>query len=322
MTLTALLASTTLLLSALGVGSASAQSAQPDQTLVVDDNRAQCPDAGYVDIQSAVDAAERGARIIVCPGRYSDTDDPDHHGVRITAGKDELHLLANGAEDEVVIDGDPGGERPIPEHGIVLENVRGVLVEGFSVVNFNDNIFLTGSDANTIRRNVVKGPSGHAGIHVVEGSDGNRIEHNVATDNGDPATGCGIDIETNSSHNVVRFNSVSGNDRAGIRLRSAGPGNRVADNVADRNGRNGILNEASHSSLLVSNRASHNRHEGPTELDKGAGIRVLASSGVRVRRNSAFNSSFFDIFWDQSGNNRFAGNRCLSSSPASICRSR
>lgn len=323
MKLRAVLGASTLLVSLLGAGSAGAQSAPARQTLVVDDNRAQCPDAGYLDIQAAVDAAERGARIIVCPGRYSDTDDPDHHGVTIAgSAKRELQLMAHGGQEDVVIDGDPGGQRPIPEHGIVLENVTGVLVEGFSLVNFNDNIFLRGADTNTIRRNAVTGPSGHSGIHLVDGSDGNRIEHNVATANGDPVGGSGIEIESNSSHNVVRFNTVSGNARAGIGLRGAGTGNRVANNVADGNGRNGILNEATDLTVIASNRASQNRSDGGTELDKGTGIRVVASEGTRVRRNAAFNNSFFDLYWDGSGRNRFGGNRCVAASPSAICRSR
>ena len=39
-------------------------------TLVVDDDKVQCPDAGFTSIQAAVNAANSGDRINVCPGTY------------------------------------------------------------------------------------------------------------------------------------------------------------------------------------------------------------------------------------------------------------
>src|ERR1700676_3465112 len=39
-------------------------------TLVVDDDRVQCPNAGFTSIQAAVNAATAGDRINVCPGSY------------------------------------------------------------------------------------------------------------------------------------------------------------------------------------------------------------------------------------------------------------
>jgi nitrous oxidase accessory protein NosD len=41
-------------------------------TLVVDDDKVQCPTAGYSTIQSAVDAASPGSTIHVCPGTYAE----------------------------------------------------------------------------------------------------------------------------------------------------------------------------------------------------------------------------------------------------------
>ncbi|MDQ3776886.1 MAG: right-handed parallel beta-helix repeat-containing protein [Pseudomonadota bacterium] len=41
-------------------------------TLVVDDDRVECPNAGFTTIQGAVDVARRGDRIRVCPGTYNE----------------------------------------------------------------------------------------------------------------------------------------------------------------------------------------------------------------------------------------------------------
>ncbi|HEY1539510.1 MAG TPA: right-handed parallel beta-helix repeat-containing protein [Solirubrobacteraceae bacterium] len=54
---------------ALGSIGASTASAR---TLVVDDNRAQCPTAAFRTIQSAVDAAAAGDTVDVCPGSYQE----------------------------------------------------------------------------------------------------------------------------------------------------------------------------------------------------------------------------------------------------------
>lgn len=55
-----------LLFGSIGAGAAGAS------TLVVDDNRAQCPAAGFSSIQAAVVAASAGDTINVCPGTYAE----------------------------------------------------------------------------------------------------------------------------------------------------------------------------------------------------------------------------------------------------------
>ena len=51
----------------IGTATASAQGSRP---LVVDDDSAQCPGAGYTTIQSAIDAAGKGDTVRVCGGVY------------------------------------------------------------------------------------------------------------------------------------------------------------------------------------------------------------------------------------------------------------
>ncbi len=288
-------------------------------TLVVDDDGAQCPSPDYTDVQAAVDAADAGSTVLVCPGTYSDTADADLNGVTIAGSpKDGLQLIANGGREEVVIDGDPAGNTATTGSGVLLQGVAGVLVQGFTVTNFHDNIRLESADGNTIRRNAPVGVSGHDGILLLD-SDGNLIEGNVPVDNGTAANGCGVDLMNGSANNEVRGNVISLHDRAGIRLQGAGTGNVVSDNLVSRNGRNGILNSSTNGTLISRNVASRNLFEGAVDSDKGVGIRLLTSTGVSVERNVAFRNSFFDLFWDAAGANTFERNRCGTSSPSDLC---
>jgi parallel beta-helix repeat protein len=288
-------------------------------TLVVDDDGSQCPNPDFNDIQSAVDAADPGSSVLVCPGSYSDTADADPHGVTIAGvAKNGLQLIANG-QGAVLVDGDLAGDTATAGHGILLQGVTGVLVQGFTVTNFNDNIRLDGADGNIVRHNMPVGVSGHDGIALINNSDGNLIEHNVAVNNGTLTNGCGVDLLSGSANNMVRHNVVSLHPRAGIRLMGAGTGNVVTRNVANRNGRNGIFNTSTNGTLIGRNTTNRNEFEGAAAIDKGVGIRLLSSTGVEVRRNMAFNNSFFDLFWDESGANTFERNRCRTSSPPSLC---
>lgn len=269
-------------------------------TLVVDDDL-RCPGAAFSTIQSAVDAADPGSTVLVCAGTYEEN---------VVVRTDGLRLSARGRVVVVGLD-------PASAHGILLQDVSDVVVEGFTVVNGLDNIRLNNSDGNTIRRNTVVGPSGHDGI-LLNNSDGNLIEYNRSIANGTPMNGCGIDILAGSSDNVIRYNFVKDNDRAGIRVQNAGPGNVVAHNLANNNGRNGILNQASNGTLIEDNHAQHNAGESISG-DPGVGIRVVSSTDVAVVVNNAHNNSDVDLRWDESGTVTFSDNRCLTSSPDGLC---
>ncbi|MBI5379927.1 MAG: right-handed parallel beta-helix repeat-containing protein, partial [Nitrospirae bacterium] len=58
--------------SALALGLFTVLPVSADPMLVVDDDGAQCPGAGYVSIQAAVNAAAPNATIRVCPGTYDE----------------------------------------------------------------------------------------------------------------------------------------------------------------------------------------------------------------------------------------------------------
>ena len=68
-----LLATTTLTAALLALAGPPAHAAPPTATLVVDDDRAQCAQAGFTSIQAAVHAAPAGSLVRVCPGRYPES---------------------------------------------------------------------------------------------------------------------------------------------------------------------------------------------------------------------------------------------------------
>jgi hypothetical protein len=65
------------------------------RTLLVDDDRAECPRAQYTSIQAAVDAAQPGDTIAVCPGTYVEQ-------VTIPAGKDDLRIYSTVRRQAVI----------------------------------------------------------------------------------------------------------------------------------------------------------------------------------------------------------------------------
>jgi hypothetical protein len=109
---------------------------------VVDDDGAQCPDAQFTDIQSAVDAAPSGAAILVCAGMYTAPLDITksvtllgaQHGVDArsrTSPASAESLIVSGAP-EVVVDADD-----VVLDGFSFEVVLDLTDEGVGVRSTN-----------------------------------------------------------------------------------------------------------------------------------------------------------------------------------------
>jgi hypothetical protein len=119
-------------------------------------------------------------------------------------------------------------------------DVSGVLIEGFLVKRYHDDIWLNpNADRNTIRKNVTIEAWDHDGI-VVQG-DRNLIEHNVSFNNTKPIS-CGISVGTGGSENLIRHNHVYNNPNQGILiggglLGPAGPGNGSCTTIRTTTGR-------------------------------------------------------------------------------------
>jgi parallel beta-helix repeat protein len=245
---------------------------------VVDDDRVQCPDAQYTTIQAAVAAAPAGATVLVCEGTY------EEHVEIATPAKNDLKVKAKGKPEDVVLDG-----LDTLMHGFELTNVSGVLIEGFHVTRYHDDIWLNpDADGNTIRKNMTTFAFDHDGI-VVQG-DRNLIERNLSFGNTQPIS-CGISVGTGGSFNVVRRNEVYNNPNTGILLGGgllgpAGPGNRIVHNHSHDNGKplagilggNGITNAISPDARIEHNFVhDNNRH--------GILVTGAASTGVVVAHN-------------------------------------
>jgi parallel beta-helix repeat protein len=283
------------------------------QPIFVDDDGADCVQATCNTIQAAVDAASPGATILVCPGTYVD------ERVVLTAATNNLQLIAVGAPGTVLLDGTNNSCAIANNHGFLLNGASSVLVQGFALIRYCEEIRLTNANGNTIRRNMMT-EAGHDGITLVA-SSGNLIEHNTAFDN-PSANACGINIIGGSTNNLVRNNVVENNEW-GIQI--AGPpttGNVVFHNSALDNRGNGIRNVGGASGTVIEgNRAFRNGLDpGPNTGATNAGIRIESGADIRVVRNHAFDNQLVDIRSDVApGAATFENNHCVTSDPFGLC---
>ncbi|HUF27725.1 MAG TPA: right-handed parallel beta-helix repeat-containing protein [Gemmatimonadaceae bacterium] len=299
----------------------------------MDDDGADCPRAGYSSIQAAVDAAGSGVAILVCAGTYNER-------VLITGeAKNGLRLHAHGEPGTVVLDGTglpaPGAPgSPTGNHGVHLLNVSEVLIEGFTLRAYFENIRLTNAHGNTIRKNHTTA-AGHDGVTLVN-SAANVIEHNVSFDNVGP-NACGINVAgPGSGRNVIRHNVVSDNNW-GINVQGGPTDNIVFGNVAVNNRSHGIINRGSSGTRIENNHVEGNGRGGANSLlfpggpragigvqriVTPAGVPDIPSHNVTVARNWAFDQfdMIVDVFWDgQGGGNAFVNNHCVTSNPDGLC---
>jgi parallel beta-helix repeat protein len=249
-----------------------------NHTVVVDNDLADCPNADTTSIQAGVLLAEPGDLVLVCEGTYVED-------VTVTAADSDISIKAKGPLGSVVVDG-----ANTMMHGFELHGASGVLVEGFVVERFHDDIVLHDANDNVVRLNETRFAWDHDGIELFANSHRNLIEHNIAHDN-QMSLGCGISVGGGSSDNVVRHNTVFHNANNGILLGGgllgpAGPGNVIEENdvfdngkpVAGANRGTGILNAITPGSLIQHNQVTSNN---------AFGIRVLGatSAGVTVSHN-------------------------------------
>jgi hypothetical protein len=108
-------------------------------TLVVDDDGAECPSAGFTSIQSAVNSASSGDTIEVCPGTYEEKVRIDVPNLRIVG--DPGDATPGPGPDAPVMDGN--GSKSIAFK--LLDDANNVTIEGFEAFNYINNEFLTPS---------------------------------------------------------------------------------------------------------------------------------------------------------------------------------
>lgn len=242
--------------------------------LVVDDDGAQCPGA-MPTIQGAVAAADPGTTIYVCAGTYGGS-------VPITGpAKNGIRLIAKHPPEQVILD----GLGTTTEDGFSLQNASGVLIEGFTVMRFRENILLDGATNSIVRKNVTHNAH-HDGLLLRNSSTRNLLEENESFGNVSP-NGCGLSVLSGSGDNVVVKNEFHGNVFRGIQLVGAGPSNHLKDNVVRNNGvantvfvapypGTGIVNSSTPGTLVDDNLVTGNA---------GHGVVVAGSTGVTVKDN-------------------------------------
>jgi parallel beta-helix repeat protein len=273
-------------------------------TFVVDNDRAECPNADFMSIQLAVGAAPPGSTILVCAGEYDEA-------VNIPSTKDDLRILAKGAPGDVVVDGD------MIRDTFVLDGVSGVLIQGFTVREAREaDIWLLGASGNTIRKNVLTAAH-HDGIQLVSSSF-NLIEHNVAINNM-AINACGINFILGSNNNTVRHNTATNNEW-GIQIAGSN-GNVIFHNETRGNRGNGIRNIGGSSRTVIENNRvfANGITPGPLSVGFNSGIRIMSGTGIVVARNHAFDNLVVDIRNEAGLGATFENNHCNTSLPPGLC---
>ena len=143
----------------LGLASFSTTTVRASSVLVVDDNHAQCPTAGFTTISAAVAAAASGDTIKVCAGIYPETVMVDKT-LTFEGAKMGVDARSNrgGLAKESVVDSINGAF-------IIAGTVNGVTINGFTIQG-------AGSDA-----------VGADGIEAFGGSSGLTVVNNIVRDN-------------------------------------------------------------------------------------------------------------------------------------------
>jgi parallel beta-helix repeat protein len=282
-----------LVVTALGslvVGAAGAQAA----TLAVDDDAMQCPNAGYTSIQAAVNDAQTGDMIRVCPGVYHESVTIDKP-LRLEGDPDAVAALdcfapELGAADptqQAIVDGTGSSAQQLFDleaNDIVL---RGFVLQGASsdpsqpypqwrrAINTSDQYSGYRINHNLIRSNTV-------GIRFgSEGTQRSRVNDNCVREN---LFGLGAD-DRNLVNATVDQNDTFMNEMVAIapdrplKLQNV----TFANNLSQQDG-GGYAVANSTASRIVDNEVTNTVHTAITIL---GGNQDLLVAGNRVLRDGA-----------------------------------
>ena len=163
-----------------------------------------CNNAGYATIQAAINAANSGDTVNVCPGSYIEN---------ITINKANLTVTSTGGFDVTII------RAAVISSVVTLTGVNAT-VAGFTLVpagsiakyDIGVNVAIGGNASAQIAHNYIRG--GRIGVNLGCASSGSTVHHN----NVRGATEAGINIDTceippaypGSTFNSVHHNTVCG----------------------------------------------------------------------------------------------------------------
>jgi parallel beta-helix repeat protein len=188
------------------------------RTLVVDDDRAQCRNAGFTTIQAAVAAATAGDRIRVCPGVYAATtvDKP----LRLEGSTSRLgskRCLDRGRGEDPTQDSIVNGAAGAPAFRVGANDVE---IRGFTIQNTTNDagISVPGTFSGTrIRDNVIQ--ENTFGVYLnSSGARTSKIERNCVRDNNKPGSSAGNGVYSDQGVRgaEIERNTFTGHTNAAI----------------------------------------------------------------------------------------------------------
>jgi hypothetical protein len=279
-------------LSAVGVSDAELAPVGPlsstttgDHMLIVDDDGLDCPNADFQTIQEAVDAAQPGAMIKVCPGTYVEQ-------VEIPAGKDGLTLFSEG-DLQAVIKAPP------------------LMTSPKAIVRVN------GAQDLTIQHFTITGPGGgpcdslEYGVRVDDGGSAIVTDNHITEIRDTPFSGCqngvgvliGRNFENTFGSGTVVHNLIDDYQKGGVvvdgQLGPSSPSSHaeVAYNEIDGIGptaviaQNGIQVSRGAFADVHHNVVTDNVYSPATFTGEGILLYQVTSSQTRVHHNDVHHNS-------------------------------
>lgn len=271
----------------------------------VDDNRIECPGAGFTSIQAAVNASNPGDSVRVCPGTYTE---------RVTITTNNLTLFSWMGSSVIKA---PAAVGTDPYAIVLINGAQGVVFRGFTVSGPLPDALFCSTDLR-------------AGISVIGGGSA-TIRNNVITQIRSASTalrGCqngfGITVGRSSTGQtgsaVIEGNVIERYQKGGIYVDGGGsmstfaPAGSSAD--IDNNdvrgigptpviAQNGIQVSRGATADVRNNKVEQNLYSPQTF--GSSGIIVFESAGVRVFNNEV-NYNDFGIIFDTETNPRVSEN--------------
>lgn len=188
------------------------------RTLVVDDDRAQCRNAGFTTIQAAVAAATPGAKIRVCPGVYAATTvDKTLRLEGSTAHLGSRRCLDRGRGEDPTQDSIVNGAAGAPAFRVAANDVE---IRGFTIQNTTSDagISIPSTFSGTrIRKNLIQ--ENTFGVYLnSSGARTSRVERNCLRDNNRPgsASGNGVYSDQGVRDAEIERNTFTGHMNAAV----------------------------------------------------------------------------------------------------------
>jgi parallel beta-helix repeat protein len=273
----------------LALGTATA-GARGGQTLVVDDDHAQCPNAAYTSIQAAVAAAKLGDTIRVCPGTYTATT--VDKSVRLdgaTAYLSGKRCLDRTRGEDPARDSIVNGSAGAPAFRIAANDVE---IRDFTIQNTTNDagISVPSTYSGTqIRRNLIQ--ENTFGVYLnSSGAKTSKVVRNCFRDNNKAgsASGNGVYSDQGLRKAEIERNTFSGHANAAVIL--VGPLGAQTDVEI---GHNELRDDAP----IILAKVTASRIEHNLSVDsKGSGIFFGGNvTDVRVKANTIRDCAFTGI---------------------------